>query len=370
MIADGLYLGLMSGTSMDGIDAALVRFHRERPELVQSHVHPWPRELQQRLRRLNASGTATLQELGELDHLCGALFADAARALLEKAGLEADAVTAIGSHGQTLRHHPAGPAPFTLQIGDPNLIAQRTGITTVADFRRRDLAAGGQGAPLVPRFHQAVFGRRGELRTVLNIGGIANLTVLDERGRVAAAFDTGPGNCLMDAWCRHAWKEPYDREGHRAAAGHSDQGLLERLLQDPYYRMPPPKSTGTEHFSLDHLQRQLQALPPLAPETVQATLLALSCTTVAEALKCWAPDTRELLVCGGGRHNPVLMDALAAALPELTVKGTESAGVDPDWVEAMAFAWLAAATLAGEPGNLPAATGARREVVLGGIYPA
>ena len=370
MIADGLYLGLMSGTSMDGIDAALVRFRRGWPELIETHVHPWPRELQQRLRALNASGHASLQELGELDHLCGLGFADAARALLEKAGLEPGAVTAIGSHGQTLWHHPTPPAPFTLQIGDPNLIAQRTGITTVADFRRRDLAVGGQGAPLVPRFHQAVFGQSGVQRTVLNIGGIANLTVLDETGRVTAAFDTGPGNCLMDAWCRHAWSEPFDREGRHAAAGHSDQALLGRLLQDPYYQMPPPKSTGTEHFSLEYLLRHLQELPPLAPEVVQATLLDLTCTTVGDALERWAPGTRELLVCGGGRHNPVLMEALAAALPEVTVKGTESAGVDPDWVEAMAFAWLAAATLAGEPGNLPPATGAREPVVLGGIYPA
>jgi len=369
MIRDGLYIGLMSGTSMDGIDAALVRLHRGRPELLQALVHPWPEALVGRLRALSG-GSTTLTELGELDHLCGLAFAEAAQRLLQEAGVEPGAVTAIGSHGQTLRHQPRPPAPFTLQIGDPNLIAQHTGITTVADFRRRDMAAGGQGAPLVPRFHQALFAHEKRNRVILNIGGIANVTVLPAGQGVVAAFDTGPGNCLMDGWSRLQRNLPFDEDGAWAATGQVAQPLLERLLQDPFYDTPPPRSTGTEHFSPAYLEERLEACPGLAPEDVQATLLALTAQTVAGAIRRWAPATEEVLVCGGGRHNRPLMVALADALPATGVKGTESEGVDPDWMEAMAFAWLAAAALAGEPGNLPAATGARHEVVLGAIYPA
>jgi anhydro-N-acetylmuramic acid kinase len=231
------------------------------------------------------------------------------------------------------------------------------------------MATGGQGAPLVPRFHQAMLAKQGHARCILNIGGIANVTVLDERGEVATAFDTGPGNCLMDLWCRQQLDQPFDRNGAWAASGSVHEPLLERLLQDPFYRQPPPRSTGTEHFSANYLAERLAEFPGLAPESVQATLLALTARTIVDAVRRWAPATRELLVCGGGRHNATLMAALASALSEWEVKGTETAGLDPDWVEAMAFAWLAAATLAGEPGNLPRATGAREEVVLGAVYP-
>ncbi len=369
MARDGLYVGLMSGTSMDGIDAALIRLRSGRPRLLHALAHPWPHGLAERLRRLS-QGSTTLTELGELDHLCGLAFAAAAERLLHEAAVEPAAVTAIGSHGQTIHHRPSPPAPFTLQIGDPNLIAQRTGITTVADFRRRDMAAEGQGAPLVPRFHQALFAHERRNRVVLNIGGIANITVLPAGREVSAAFDTGPGNCLMDAWYRRHREEPYDRDGDWAATGAVVAPLLQALLQDPYFPTPPPKSTGTEHFSLAWLDQQLEERGGVTPRDVQATLLKLTVVTIADAIERWAPATEEVLVCGGGRRNRRLMKGLEAALPGMEVRGTETEGADPDWIEAMAFAWLAAAALAGEPGNLPAATGAREEVVLGAIYPA
>ncbi len=355
---------------MDAIDAALVRFTAGHPHLEAAISHPWPGEIRSRLRQAVEQPCLTLEALGSLDHQCGLAFADAVTTLLNRADIAALEVTAVGSHGQTLHHHPLPPHPFTLQVGDPNLIAQRTGITTVADFRRRDMAAGGQGAPLVPRFHQALFASPGRSRVVLNIGGIANITLLNKQGEVETAFDTGPGNCLMDAWCRHVWKTPYDKDGKRAASAKTDSALLKRLLEEPFYRLSPPKSTGTEHFSLNYLLQRLKPFSKLTPETVLATLLELTAVTIADAVRRWGMEAKELLVCGGGRHNLALMKALSQQLPELKVTGTDAVGTDPDWVEAMAFAWLAAAALAGQPGNLPAATGACREVVLGAIYPA
>ncbi len=366
-VRPGLYLGLMSGTSLDGIDAALVEIDGPSVTLVAARETPWPEPLRTSLLELRESPQLSLQTLGELDHRCGAGFADAALILLEEAGVTPGQVIAIGSHGQTIHHHPHSPAPFSLQIGDPNLIAQRTGITTVADFRRRDLAAGGQGAPLVPPFHKELLWQPGRHRAVLNIGGIANLTALPADGTVTAGFDTGPGNCLLDGWIRRHQGRPYDRNGCWAAGAEPDAELLARLLDNPYFRQAPPKSTGTEHFSLNWLAARLGDAPP-DPQVVQATLLALTATTVAEAIARWLPETEEVLVCGGGRHNGALMQALAGSLAPITVAGSESAGLDPDWVEAMAFAWLAARTLAGLPGNLPAVTGAREAVVLGAVY--
>ncbi len=370
MPRDGLYIGLMSGTSMDGIDAALVELEAGRVTLRHARLHPWPEPLRRRLRAAAAGEPLTAEALGELDHLAGAELAAAALALLEEAGVPPAAVTAVGSHGQTLWHRPGGAAPFSLQIGDASLIAQRTGITTVADFRRRDMAAGGEGAPLVPRFHEAALGHPRRHRTVLNLGGIANLTVLPAGGGVSAAFDCGPGNCLMDGWVRRHLDRPFDEEGAWAAGGRCLPELLEALLADPYFDRPPPKSTGPEHFSGAWLEARLASRPEAAPQDVQATLAELTAQAAARAVRRWAPETEELLVCGGGRRNRHLLARLAACLPGIPVRGTESAGVDPDWLEAMAFAWLAAATLAGEPGNLPAATGAREAVVLGTIHPA
>ena len=370
MTADGYFIGLMSGTSLDGIDAALIHIENGHPTLVAAREHPWPEELRQRLLDLGPEAAIPLLELGQLDVLCGEAFALAVVGLLEESDHAPEEITAIGSHGQTIFHHPHPPAPFSTQIGDPNVIAQRTGITTVADFRRRDLAAGGQGAPLVPLFHQQMFQDPERNRVILNIGGIANLTRLPANEPAWAGFDSGPGNCLMDQWIRHHLGPPFDRNGQWAGSGKVLPELLDRLLEDPYFGQPPPKSTGTEHFSLEYLQRHLEALGQAAPEDVQATLLALTARTIAFHVTRWAPGTQEVLVCGGGCHNALLMAQLAAGLAPARVTTTAEAGVDPDWVEAMAFAWLAARTLSGQPGNLPSATGASRPVVLGGIYTA
>lgn len=365
---DGLYLGLISGTSADGIDAALVRFD-PRPRLVAARTFAYEAWLRRRVLALSQLEAApTLDDVGETDALIGEAFAAAARALLGGAGVAPAAVAAIGSHGQTLRHRIGGPASFSLQLGDPNRIVERTGITTVADFRRRDIAAGGQGAPLMPAFHAGVLARPGEARAVLNLGGIANLTLLPADGRVRG-FDTGPANGLMDAWCERHLGQAYDAGGAFAATGTVDAPLLEALLADPWFALPPPKSTGRDHLHLGWLEARLgERTLPVAD--VQATLCELSARTVIEALQRTQPDTVALLVCGGGVHNPVLMGRLQALLPDARVESTASEGLDPDFVEAMGFAWLARETLAGRPGNRPEVTGAAGPRVLGAIYPA
>lgn len=364
-----LFIGLMSGTSMDGIDAALVRCAGQRVELLASHCHPWPADLQAAIRSLAVQGHGSLARLGELDAAAGEVFADAVQRLLAAADLPAERVTAIGSHGQTLCHGPEADHPYSLQIGDPNRIAERCGITTIADFRRRDLAAGGQGAPLVPAFHQALLHAAGEDRVVVNIGGIANATLLPGRtGATVTGFDSGPGNCLMDRWSTLQRQQPCDDGGQWAASGTVNRQLLSTLLADPYFQQAAPKSTGTEYFSLAWLERRLTA--QLAPADVQATLSELTARTIADAVTRDLPTATRVLVCGGGVHNAELLRRLQAALPKAQVHSTAELGLDPDWVEAMAFAWLAAQTLAGNTGNLPSVTGARHAVVLGAIYPA
>lgn len=373
-----LYLGLMSGTSADAIDAALIRLapaDERGIELVAVHKHPLPPEIRRRIQALTRPGAASdaLEEAGALDTLLGELFAEAALALLAKAKRRPEEVRAIGSHGQTLRHRPDGSAPFTLQIANPAVIAERTGITTVADFRRRDLAAGGQGAPLVPAFHRHVFHVPGRARAILNIGGIANLTYLPAEPQDAVrGFDTGPGNTLLDQWIQRHRGEDYDRNGQWAAGGRVVPALLEALLADPYFARPPPKSTGREYFHLGWLERHLGAIASFAPaaQDVQATLLQLTARSAARALREFLPPVEELYVCGGGAHNSALIAALAEELAGIPVQTTDALGLAPDWVEAAAFAWLAHQTLEGRPGNLPSVTGARREVVLGGIYKA
>lgn len=381
-----LYLGLISGTSADGIDAALVRFPDPasggRCELVLGRTFAWPDALRARLVALGQGGeAASLDELGMLDVRIAHRFADAALALLGDAGVDPSAVRAIGSHGQTVRHRPAavhadGPAPFSWQMGDPSVVAERTGIDTVADFRRRDVAAGGHGAPLLPALHAALLRDPAEDRAVLNLGGIANLTLLpaagdpgSSPGRGVRGFDTGPANALLDAWCRRHTGAAYDAGGAWAAGGTVDEGLLARLRADPWFAQPPPKSTGREQFHLDWLQPHLGDLAD-RPRDVQATLLELSAATVADALCATLPGVRRVLVCGGGVHNPLLLGRIAARLAGVLVESTAAHGLDPDFVEAMGFAWLARETLARRPGNLPAVTGARGPRVLGGIYPA
>lgn len=366
-----LFLGLISGTSADGIDTALVEFPNPDStaglRLLAARVHAWAPEVREHLVALGQGGEpASLDALGRLDVQVAHAFAQAARALLEDTGVAPAQVAAIGSHGQTVRHRPQGQSPFTMQIGDGSVIAEHTGITTVADFRRRDVAAGGQGAPLVPAFHAALLHTPDEARAVLNLGGIGNYTLLPRQGEVRG-FDTGPANALLDAWCLRHTGQAFDADGAFAASGTVDAALLARLLDEPWFAQPPPRSTGREQFHLDWVQARLRGGE--SPADVQATLLELSAVTMADALHRYQPDTARLIACGGGVRNARLMQRIATHLPGVKVESSAAHGLDPDYVEAMAFAWLARETLAGRPGNLPAVTGARGRRVLGVVHP-
>jgi anhydro-N-acetylmuramic acid kinase len=360
-----LYLGLISGTSADGIDAALVRFEPHL-EVVAARTFAYPAALRERIVALARSAAQiALDDYGHLDVEIGACFADAANALLHACRVDARTVAAIGSHGQTVCHRPGGAHPFTLQIGDPSVIAERTGTTTIADFRRADVAAGGQGAPLLPALHAALFSDPGMPRAVLNLGGIGNATLLCP-GSDVTGFDTGPANCLLDAWVARHLGTTRDENGSWAASGEIHADLLATWLREPYFAAPPPKSTGREHVNLDWLDVRTPA--GIAAADVQATLLALSARSIADALR--ASGVREVYACGGGVHNTALMASLRAELPGLRFDTTAALGLDPDFVEAAGFAWLARARLDGAPGNLPSVTGARGPRVLGAIYAA
>ena len=315
----------------------------------------------------------TFARVVELDVEVGHLFADAALAVLAKAGLVASDVTAIGSHGQTIRHEPHGHRPSTTQIGDPNVIAQRTAITTVADFRRRDVAVGGQGAPLAPAFHQAVMSHPSRGRAIVNLGGIANISVLEPvsaEAREPLGFDCGPANGLLDAWTRRHLDAPFDQNGDWAAKGSVHARLLARMLADPFFSRPPPKSTGRGYFDEDWIDEQLRSIgEAVAPADVQRTLCELCAATVEQSVEAYGRGAKEVYLCGGGVHNRLLFERLSARLAPRRVAGTDALGVSPDYVEATAFAWLAVRTLEGRTGNLPSVTGASEEVVLGGIYP-
>jgi anhydro-N-acetylmuramic acid kinase len=373
------YLGMISGTSADGIDIAIARFHdgntdqdtAPQADVLFGRTYAWDDDLRTLLIALGQHASAlTLDDIGELDVRIGAAFAAAAEQAIRDSGVDRAQIAAIGSHGQTLRHRPDGRRNdgahrFTLQLGDANLIAETTGIRTVADFRRRDVAAGGHGAPLLPALHAALLSSHDEDRAVLNLGGIANLTLLPVRGDVRG-FDTGPANGLMDAWCLRHTGERFDRSGAFAASGHIDHALLVRLLDEPWFALPPPKSTGRDQFHLGWVESKLGGNE--TPADVQATLLALTARTVADALRTTMPGTARVIACGGGVHNPVLMRALADALPGAVVESTAAHGIDPDVVEALGFAWLARQTVLGRPGNLPSVTGAAGLRVLGAIY--
>lgn len=363
------YVGLMSGTSMDALDAVVVDFSGEQPVLCGTLSQSFPDDLRQQLLALAQPGANEIDRSARADRLLGEFSAECVRQLLQNSGIDNSAIRAIGSHGQTIRHAPNANPPYTVQIGDPNTIAQLTGITTVADFRRRDMVVGGQAAPLVPVFHNAIYRDGKHHRIALNLGGIANITILPaDPSQPVIGFDTGPANGLMDAWCQHRSMGSYDQEGHGAASGTVNLTLLEELEGDPYFRLPPPKSTGREHFNLDWF---LPNLPPegLSDEDVLATLCELSARTVASAIREHAPATEEVIVCGGGAYNPHLLQRLRANLPGIAIVSSETYGIEPRWIEAMAFAWLAQRTLQHLPGNLPSVTGAREEVILGGIYP-
>jgi len=362
------WLGLMSGTSMDGIDAVLVSFRDRTIQVRATHCLSYPGELRQRL--LYASqNQATPDEIGELNTLTGQLFSQAALKAVADSGLPPGQIRAIGSHGQTIRHQPSGSAPFSFQIGNPAIIAEATGITTVGDFRSRDIAAGGQGAPLVPAFHKAFFGSESENRCILNLGGIANITWIPARGMGAVTgFDTGPANALMDAWCQDQTGRPYDADGHWAMEGNPDPALLDDMLSDAYFKRTPPKSTGKEKFNLGWVKTMIARHPDLKPEDIQRTLLELTALTIADQMPDTGVDT--VYACGGGTRNPELMRALTEALSPTRLAVTSELGLDPQWVEPVAFAWLAKQAVEGKPGNLPEVTGASGPRILGAIYPA
>lgn len=362
-----VFIGLMSGTSMDAVDAAVVDFSGAQPHVIAALARPIEDSVRQELLSLCTAGPNEIVRVHQADYRVGVWFADATLEILKVAGLRARDVRAIGSHGQTVRHDPHAPHPYSLQIGNPFEIRERTGITVVTDFRRADMAVGGQGAPLVPGFHHAIFAHLTHTRVIVNIGGMANITVLVP-GAPVVGYDTGPGNVLLDAWFELHRDARCDLGGAWAASGHVIPALLQRLQADPYFATPPPKSTGREYFNMAWLAPQIDA--EWADVDVQTTLTELTATTIANAILDQAPATREVLVCGGGVHNEFLMQRLQAQLPRASVNSTALYNVDPDFVEAVTFAWLAARTLSGQPGNLTHVTGARHPVVLGAIYPA
>jgi len=363
---DGLYIGLMSGTSLDGIDVALCRIDNNKATLVNSLLYPWPAKTLKQIQQL-INSEPSLEQLLTTDQLCAREYANASLACLKQAGLNATDIIAIGSHGQTIRHAPESDPAYTLQIGNPATISELTNITTVADFRSRDIAAGGQGAPLAPAFHLAMLGDR-QKRVVLNIGGIANITILGQNE--VTGFDTGPGNRLLNDWCQSQHQQPFDKDGQFAASGQVNQVLLEQLLADDYFSRTYPKSTGSDYFNLYWLEKHLPDFGSLPAADIQATLAELSAASITEQIKLNAPDTTEVLVCGGGWHNLDLIKRLQQHLGNISVYSTEKYGISPDWMEAMAFAWLAYRTMNGQAGNLPEVTGANGYRICGGIYPA
>jgi anhydro-N-acetylmuramic acid kinase len=362
----GVYLGLISGTSMDAIDAVLVDFDSFPLRMLAASATPFDPALKARVAAVvDSPDHVTLDEVGRIDVEIAQSFAAAALALLREAGVGADRIAAIGSHGQTVRHRPDLDPPFTWQIGDPSTLAELTGITVVADFRRRDVAAGGQGAPLLPVFHDHLFRSADEDRVILNLGGIANITVLKRRAPVTG-FDTGPANRLLDAWIAGHGGRDFDAHGAWARTGRCDPALLARLLDEPYFALPAPKSTGRELFNMSWLERKLEGAR-LAPADVQATLLRLTARTVAAEVARHSAGAA-IFACGGGAHNGALLEAIARAAAPSRVATTAELGLDPDYVEAAAFAWFAQRTLAGLPSSAPSVTGAVGPRILGGVY--
>ena len=359
------YIGLMTGTSLDNIDAALITFDPT-PHVLATHSEPLPDALRTELLALTRESRDELNRMMHCDRELGLLYSQAVQHLLASANTNAQTIRAIGSHGQTLRHSPDTTPAWTLQIGDPATLAVTTGIRVIADFRRQDIAAGGHGAPLAPGFHASVFQSGQEDRVILNLGGIANITVLPKSG-TATGFDTGPANSLLDLWTQQHQHKPFDTDGQWARSGEVDQALLTQWMDStPWFRDPPPKSTGREVFGLDWLTSHIAATHK--PDDAQATLLELSARTIADAIKQHAPANSAVYACGGGTRNGYLMDRIQALLPGHALQTTAALGVDPEWVEAIAFAWLAKQRLHGLPGNLPSVTGASRALVLGAIY--
>ena len=359
-MSSNLYIGLMTGTSVDGIDAALVDISDAQVALVASHSHALPPELCQAILTLCQPGEGELDAAGKVSRQLGRIYAEACSALLAKANINANQIAAIGCHGQTVRHRP-GKDGFSIQLGCPDTLACATGIPVVSNFRNKDMVLGGQGAPLVPPFHRSLFAVAGERRAVVNIGGMANASLLDGEALVGG-FDTGPGNVLMDLWIQLHSNDHYDADGAWAASGKVNKPLLNRLLRDPYFHQPPPKSTGRERFNRQWLTQHLK--DDLPPEDLQATLAELTARSICDSLDSFAPQ--RILVCGGGAHNGHLLSRIQTC-GGVPVSSTATEGLHPDWVEATAFAWLAWARWNKKTGNAPVVTGASREAILGQI---
>ncbi len=366
------FIGLMSGTSLDGTDGVLVSFSPEGDGLrIHAHAHrPFAPELQNELLSLNHAGVNELHRAALCANALSSLYNEVVLALLHTSGVTRDHVQAVGCHGQTIRHRPRefDGVGYTLQLNNPARLAELCGIDVVADFRSRDVAAGGQGAPLVPAFHRAVFGRRGQAVAVLNVGGMSNLTVITENGHTSG-FDCGPGNVLLDHWCRQHTGQAFDRDGSWAACGQPVPALLQKLLAEPYFDLPPPKSTGRDLFNAQWLSAHLHAWPNTPPQDIQATLAELTATCCAQAIARHTPAGRQVLVCGGGAFNADLLTRLSRQLGT-PVSSTDLMGLPPHQVESAAFAWLAQACVTRQTANLVTATGARGPRVLGAIYPA
>jgi anhydro-N-acetylmuramic acid kinase len=371
-MSDELFIGMLSGTSRDGVDAVLVNFNQEKMEILHAVCTPYPTAIKTTLDQLLETGAPPSGDVETLlDENLGRFFARTAQNLLRDTGMETRDIRAIGSHGQTVWHDPDSENPITIQLGKPELITRGTNTTVVADFRSADLQAGGQGAPLAPLLHQKLFQSSTENRVVLNLGGIANISLLPAAGGVSG-FDCGPGNCLMDLWTQRHLQKDYDNNGKWASRGAIDKGLLARLLDDPYFRLPPPKSTGLEYFNALWLDDKLGLDDKLAdsaiePADVQCTLAELTAVSIANDLG-ESIEPNRLLVCGGGAHNRYLMRRIAAALPDVIVESTSRYGVDPDWVEGLLFAWLARERLNGSAQNTTPITGAGHSVLLGSIH--
>lgn len=363
----GRYIGVMSGTSLDSVDVVLVAINEGIIAQQANYSHPIPEQLKKDILGMCQGQFTTLLAVGTLDTQLGILFGEAVLGLINQFGIATADVIAIGCHGQTVWHQPSGATPFSMQLGDNNQIAALTNITTVGDFRRRDMAYGGQGAPLVPIFHHALLAHETERRIVLNIGGIANLSLLTPKLPVRG-FDTGPGNILMDAWISRNRGLAYDNHAQWALEGTVNLPLLQQMLSDPWFALIAPKSTGREYFNMQWLERQLSKIKTVLPVDIQTTLAELTAVTITKQILL-AGGCDRLLVCGGGAKNPLVMARISAMLPDIEVCLTDNLGIKSGDMEALAFAWLAFRTLSGLPGNLPAVTGARCETVLGAIYP-
>ncbi len=365
--ANELFIGLLSGTSVDGIDAGLFEFGASNNIILRGSYHqPYPPEIRDAILRLSQPGDNEIDRMGALDIAIGELFAKAASTVIKQEGIPSKRIKAIGSHGQTIRHRPNQKHAFSLQVGDPNTIAQTSGITTVADMRRMDIAAGGQGAPLAPAFHQAAFYTSSERRCIINIGGISNISVLHDDCNKVVGYDTGPGNILMDSWVSTHRHRDYDENGDWAKTGSVNDALLHQLMSHPYLQKTFPKSTGREDFNRAWLEQVLSKLSPITAEDVQASLCEFTALSLSQSIQDHVIDAA--YICGGGAHNQTLMQRISAHLPDIKVDTTSALKINPDWVEAGLFAWLAKQRIDGRKTNLTSVTGASHSTVLGAIY--